>query len=33
MCCLLKVLIPVEAGNAAIGDGSLPKTIEEFSRL
>lgn len=28
MCCLLKVSIPVEAGNATISDGSLSKTIE-----
>ncbi len=33
MRCLRKVLIPVETGNAAISDGSLPKTIEEFFRL
>ncbi len=25
---MMKVTIPVEAGNAAIADGSLPKTLE-----
>ncbi len=30
MRCLLKVAIPVEAGNAAISDGSLPTTIESI---
>ncbi len=28
---LMKVSIPVEAGNAGIKDGSLPKTIMEFT--
>src|SRR5947207_7176713 len=30
MRCLLKVLIPVDTGNAAISDGSLPRTIESI---
>jgi hypothetical protein len=30
MRCLLKVSIPVETGNAAIGDGTLPRTIESI---
>jgi len=30
MRCLMKVAIPVETGNAAISDGSLPKTIESI---
>ncbi len=30
MRCLMKVAIPVETGNASIGDGSLPKTIESI---
>ena len=30
MRCLLKVTIPVENGNAAISNGSFPKTIESI---
>ncbi len=30
MRCLLKVSIPVDTGNAAIADGSMPKTIESI---
>jgi hypothetical protein len=30
MRCLMKVSMPVDAGNAAIADGSLPKTIESI---
>ena len=28
MRCLLKVVIPVEAGNAVISEGTMPRTIE-----
>ena len=30
MRCLLKVSIPVETGNVAIADGTLPRTIESI---
>ncbi len=30
MRCLLKAVIPVDSGNAAISDGSLPTTIESI---
>src|SRR5271168_286930 len=30
MRCLMKVSIPVQTGNAAISDGSLPKTIDSI---
>ena len=30
MRCLMRVSMPVDTGNAAIADGSLPKTIESI---